>query len=457
MIISVSISNFRSFFTEETLSLTASKKLADRHNDHKIAIPNSDQNVLKIGLIYGANGAGKSNTFKALQYIKSIALEQRKNAIKKIPFKLDGNIDDPSTFDIQFIAGQNVYRFGFKINNSQIEEEWLTILNNGKEKTLYERITEKNGNVKIEAPGFRKNKKLSALITVGGQPQQSFLATINHTLNKSDYGKHLINVLTWFEKNLILIDPDAQLNSLGQYLANNPDCLKFAGSFLKSVSTGVDHLQIHKNEITREELNSLLPNFFISHVLKGMNENQNDSDIVVIKLPNGTELVIERGNENHLYRIKIDAAHQNKNGSIVPFELNEESDGTKRLLNLMPVLYHPYTDETVFFIDEIDRSLHPNLVWEFVDFFLKSNKQAHTQIILTTHESNLLDLELLRRDEIWFAEKDQNSATHLYALTDFKIRNDLEIRKHYLNGRFGAIPFLGDAKRLIDNIPHEPS
>ena len=139
---------------------------------------------------------------------------------------------------------------------------------------------------------------------------------------------------------------------------------------------------------------------------------------------------------------------------MVPFELSDESDGTRRLLNLMPALHRLHTDATVFFIDEIDRSLHPNLVWEFIHYFLKSSNRTRAQVIVTTHESSLLDLELLRRDEIWFAEKDSMSATRLYGLTDFNVRKDLEIRKHYLSGRFGAVPFLGDVERLLADEAH---
>jgi hypothetical protein len=103
----------------------------------------------------------------------------------------------------------------------------------------------------------------------------------------------------------------------------------------------------------------------------------------------------------------------------------------------------------VYFVDEIDRSMHPILVRQLLEFFLNSRGENPGQMILTTHESSLLDLDLLRRDEIWFAEKDSDQATRLYSLADFKVRNDLEIRKHYLQGRFGAIPFLGSLDRLM--------
>jgi AAA15 family ATPase/GTPase len=122
-------------------------------------------------------------------------------------------------------------------------------------------------------------------------------------------------------------------------------------------------------------------------------------------------------------------------------------------LNLLPALRSLWANESVYFIDEIDRSLHPKLAWEFIQFFLNGPRETNSQLVVITHDTNLLDLDLLRRDEIWFAEKDQQSATHLYSLTDFQVRKDLQIRKHYLEGRFGAVPFMGDLERLI---PKEP-
>jgi hypothetical protein len=455
MIVSISISNFRSFFTEETFSLAASNRLSGSHDDHVVSIPNSDSNVLKIGVLYGANGAGKSNLFKALRYIRSVALGRsgKRRGTAREPFRLAGSVEDPSSFDLQFIADNKLYRFGFKADDLRITEEWLAELTGGREKTIYERTTNSEGQVQVDAPGLKgAGEKLAALVTVGGPQNQSFLATVNVTLNKVDYGDHLESVLTWFKDGLELIGPNVPFQQLGPYLADNPECLEFAGAFLKSVSTGVDHLQVSKKEITEEELRSLLPEDLVSEVLKGVVEDEEGK--ALIRLSEGNELLIERSGENHFYRITVRAAHHTQSGAIVPFELNEESDGTKRLLNLMPALHGLHSDTKVYFIDEIDRSLHPNLVREFVNFYLKSCRGCHAQVIITTHESSLLDLELLRRDEIWFAEKDPISATRLYGLTDFNVRKDLEIRKHYLNGRFGAVPFLGDVERLLADKAH---
>ena len=167
---------------------------------------------------------------------------------------------------------------------------------------------------------------------------------------------------------------------------------------------------------------------------------------MVFSLGEGDTVVATRS--GGMERITIHAAHEHQPGKVVPMELADESDGTRRLLELIPALHDLHTRGGVYFIDEIDRSLHPMLVRNFLEHFLRSCDRSQRQLIMTTHESNLLDQELLRRDEIWFAEKDPAGATHLYSLMDFKVRNDLEIRKHYLQGRFGAVPFLGDPARL---------
>jgi hypothetical protein len=139
----------------------------------------------------------------------------------------------------------------------------------------------------------------------------------------------------------------------------------------------------------------------------------------------------------------IRAEHGTEGEKTVTLPFDEESDGTRRLTHLLPALFQLRSEKKVYVIDEIDRSLHPLLSRKFIEFFLHACKGNGRQIIVTTHESNLMDLSLLRRDELWFTEKDHEGATSLYSLSDFKVRTDLKIDKGYLYGRFGAIPFLG--------------
>ncbi len=449
MIVSFSVSNFRSFFMEETFSLVASNRLSDSHTDHLAPIPNTKEKVLRTGVLYGANGAGKSNLFKALQYVKSVALQSRGNArTGREVFRLKPAIDQPSSFDLQFIAEDKLYRFGFKLDDQRILEEWLVEVTGGRERVLYERITDNKGQVSVEARGLTSpGEKLVALATVGGPQNQSFLATIHATLSPSDVGEELNGVLNWFKKSLVLIGPDQFFGQLGNALLERTGLLDLTNEFLKFSSTGVDHLIVSKTQISPDDVRNLLPERLFSEVMGNIDKDENGSTCV--QLSQGNELLIQRTGEDQYFQIQIQAAHQNHEGGVEAFKLNQESDGTRRLLNLIPALHHLRNSSAVYFIDEIDRSLHPMLVRTFLESFLKSCGGGHRQIIVTTHESNLLDQDLLRRDEIWFAEKDQGGSTKLYSLVDFKVRKDLEIRKHYLEGRFGAIPFFGDIDGLL--------
>jgi AAA15 family ATPase/GTPase len=451
MIVSFSVANFRSFSSEETLSLVGSKRLSRSHEDHAAPIPDSKEMVLKAAVIYGANGAGKSNLFKALRYLRRVALEPHPKAsgTRREPFRLGERAEEVSSFDVQFLAGGKLYRFGFKEDDRRITQEWLVQIKGEKERQLYERITDENGVVTIEAPNL-KGPKLKALTTVGGPQNQSFLATVCATLQVSDFGEDLKNVLGWFQR-LTLISPNANYSSLTRKLASELDFLEFSGNFLKASSTGVDLLTIQKSPMTKDTILTLLDKDLGQKVLETIDEDQSGmtSSVMISGNKIKNEIVIEKDEQGNYFRVRVRAGHKNNAGDIIPLELSEESDGTRRLLNLMPALHDLNKKPSVYFIDEIDRSMHPILARRFLEFFLKSCDGDHRQIIVTTHESNLLDLGLLRRDEIWFVEKDATSATRLYSLLDFKVRKDLEIRKGYLEGRFGAIPFLGSIDQLL--------
>ncbi len=447
MIVSFSVSNFRSFWREETLSLVASSRLLGSHDEHAIPIPASKEKVLRAAVLYGANGSGKSNLFKALRYFRTMALRPRpKNTgTGRKAFRFGAGAKEPSTFDLLFAAAGKLYRLALKVDDQRVTEEWLAEMYGARERTVYERTTDEDGKVNIRAPGLKRcGKKLDALATVGGPQNQSFLATINATLDAADRCAELNAVLAWLDE-LTLIAPEASFVPLGQVLAHDASFKRFASEFLKSSSTGIDRLKVLKEEITEEELRRLLPDKFVGEVLRDITEEGG----LVVDLDEDSELLIERKGENRFYRITIQSVHKQAKGKATPLDFADESDGTRRLLNLMPALHHLRSSRAVYFIDEIDRSLHPILIWQFLQFFLKSCEGGQRQIIVTTHESHLLDLALLRRDEIWFVEKDQTAQTRLYSLSDFKVRKDLEIRKHYLQGRFGAVPFLGNTDSLL--------
>lgn len=453
MLVSLSISNFRSFRAEQTFSLVASKRVAGAHEDHAVPIPDSDERVLRAAVIYGANGAGKSNLLKALRFIKRFALDTRpkSSGTGRDPFRLVDGDSKPSSFDLQFIAGDKLYRFGFTVDDDQVIDECLLHVIGGRERRLYNRTTDAHGSVKIESDFKRVGERLHALTTVGGPSNQSFLATITSTLDAPDVGPDLRAVITWFARDLDLIEPHSSFSTLGGLLKEDAGFLKFAASFLKSASTGVDGLHTVRTEVSEEELRSLFPEPQLSKILADA-----DDDGGSIGIRDGYEIYIEKSDSHRAYRLGIEALHDHNGGPPIPLALKEESDGTQRLLHLLPALHYLQFGSAVYFIDEIDRSMHPALIFKFVEYFLRACNSGQKQLIFTTHEANLLDLSLLRRDEIWFAEKNRDGATHLFSLTDFKVRKDLEVRKNYLEGRFGAIPFLGDLDRLIEKSNEGP-
>jgi len=423
--------------------LVASNRLSGRHEDHAIPIPDSEERVLRTAVLYGANGAGKSNLFKALQYVKSIALDTRpKNGgTGRDAFRFGGIAHEPSVFDLRFIVANRFYRLGFTIDDHQIREEWLVQLIGGRERTIYERVTSDDGSVTIRAPGL-EGVKLRALATIGGPQNQSFLATIQATLELADLGDELGGIFYWFRYDLNLMAPGEPLSYLQRMLSRDPDLVEFAGDFLRASSTGVDHLVILRSTISSQEFDSLFSRRDLS---KGLGQGLDGSSIFVVA---DETVVVKPLTDDRWEQFSVKTAHKSLTGDLVAMKLAEESDGTRRLLDLIPALYSLGISGGVCFVDEIDRSLHPMLVRNFLEHFLRTADRGQRQLIMTTHESNLLDQDLLRRDEIWFAEKDPAGATHLYSLMDFKVRNDLEIRKHYLQGRFGAVPFLGDPARL---------
>jgi AAA15 family ATPase/GTPase len=449
MIVSFSVANYRSISDEQTLSFVASKRFHDSHGNHAESIPDSDEKVLRVGVLYGANGAGKSNVFKALEYVERMVLKPRAKDTGTLrePFRLKN--DDkkrPSSFDLRFIVTGKLYRFGFVVDDDQVVEEWLVRAKGEREVILYERTIGDGGRPVIRAPEFKKTSdRLAALSTIGGPSNQTFLGFIGATLDASDCGEEIRAILVWFRESLGLISPIGRYPLLNDLLARDEEFRHFAGDFLKGASTGVDGLVASRKEVTEAELRRMLPEAIVTEILNST-EKGNTS---LFNIPLGFDMIVERSEEDHYYMLIIQAKHENESGLPVPFSLSEESDGTQRLLDLLPALYYLRGNEMVYFVDEIDRSMHPLLVWKFVECFLSSCVGSRSQIILTTHESNLLDLDLLRRDEIWFAEKNPAGATTLFSLADFQIRKDLEIRKHYLQGRFGAIPFLGSLDRLI--------
>jgi len=450
MLLSFSASNYRSFREEQTLNLFASKRLAPPGSGQCCKVPGVDQHVLRTASLYGANGAGKSNLVRAIRQLEKLVCTgtDRDEPLPHDPFKLDGTSQEsPTTFEVQFLQDEEVFRYGICFDRTRIVEEWLGVYERKRERSLFTRTTSDEGQVRVElgpaASGANGTPQLKALALAAHRGNQPFLAEVLDRDEPGVQGARLRGVVDWFEKRLKIIEPNASFVALIDKLESDEAFADFAGSFLREASTGISNLEIESHPILESQLRALPPDAL------GKVEDGSAAGRFVLRPRLGEEIVKGPGDEVFTYR-RIMASHGEAGGEHTSLPLSEESDGSQRLLNLLPALHELGTQGGVFVIDELERSMHPTLARKFVEFFSRAGTQSHSQLIFTTHESNLLDLDLMRRDGIWFCEKDGAGATHLYSLAEFKVRNDLRIDKGYLAGRFGAIPFLGGIDQLLE-------
>lgn len=443
MLLSFAVANFRSFSDEQTFSLVASNRQAD-HPEHLISIPDDENMALPVAAIYGANGAGKSNLVKALIYLRglvTIGLAPKKPTGRQA-FLLDKeSLTAPTGFSIQFVEDGRVYAYGVKVGDLTIEEEWLSVVRNGRELPVFERVTKDGNIVVVEAgdilkeEGWGDHSKVVALSRVGVLPNQLFLHVVGASLLEKDQGPLMAAVLRWFSERLVIFPTNVAFSNLADLVSKDSEFTTFAGDFLRRIQTGVESLTVDTNEVDERMLGGAPGE--IRNAISELPLGQT----LVVDLNDGSQLIVEKAEGTRVVVRTIRSEHLTPDGSIVMFPFTEESDGTQRITQLLPALYCMKHSPRVFVIDEIDRSLHPLLAKGFVSSFLKSCISGGAQLVFTTHDTTFLDLDLLRRDEIWFANKRMPEAfTELYSLSDYKVRTDLKVDKAYLQGRFEAVP-----------------
>ena len=436
MILRITIENLFSFKNETEISFVAGK--SDRHNEQVCrAEKRDDISVLKAGIIYGANASGKSNIIKAVAIIQKIALGSvPKKDIE--PFKLAEQNNKPSKVEIEFKAGPQYFAYGAEFNNKSIAEEWLYEINSRTDKEIFSRKTSISGNEftfgTIE--GNDEDRQLAKFIGQSTPISDSFLSEY---IKRNGKGLNCINIAyNWMKENLKIIFPDSRYSGISMRIEQDKEFAVATKSLLEYFNTGI--IDIRRTKISKESLD--LPKELVDDLMANSEPNKN----FLISSP--TTIYFFETNDNGTTTIyKQNAIHKNDNGNDIPFDMNEESDGSLRLLDFIPMLIDLRLNESVYLIDEIDRSMHPMLSQKILEYYFnKLSSDRDNQLIFSTHESNLLNLELIRADEVWFVEKDREGVSHLYSLAEFKPRED--IRKGYLQGRYGAIPFFASIKNL---------
>ena len=442
MLIRFNVENFLSFNERSEFSLIANKERRLSSHYYK----GKGINILKSGVIYGANASGKSNFVKAIDFSRRIVV----NGIDKLNpvdchFRLkEGNSLTPTIFQYEIRSGGKYYSYGFalKLKDNQIIEEWLYEIGQGKDKKVFDRFLNDadKHEIDIAIPLSPKAKKRFDVYREDfvNSDNLLFLSEMNRkSIEDFTEAVDFKNVYDWFDKRLTVVFPKSKYSGLN-FIGDDNEMSETFNSFLNVFQTGI-------HNVTSEEID--LDSFDVPKQIKEeLTKNIEKAKSIIFEI-NGITYSL-RKNEQNEYKIKkIGLEHLDNQGKPIVFDFEDESDGTQRLFDFIPALHELTKTDSVFIIDELDRSLHSKLTYGIFEIFLELTKQNESQLIVTTHESLLLDLELLRRDEIWFVEKIKNQSK-LFSLDAFKVRNDKIVRKDYLLGRYGAIPIFKSFKNL---------
>ena len=438
MILRAIVRNLYSFKDETEISFVAGKSTI--HGEHvSRAEKRDDFSVLKAGIIYGANASGKSNIIKAVSVIQKIALGSvPKRNIE--PFKLTALKNNTSKIEVEFKAGKRFYAYGGEFTIKGIVEEWLYDINSRTEKEVFSRRVGPEGSVFSfgTIDGNDEIRQLVRFISQSTPITDSFLS--EYVKRNGKWLTAINNAYRWMKEDLKILFPESRYEGISIRAEKDKDFALATKSLLEYFNTGI--VDIRRIKVNKEDLE--LPKEIVNDLLT---EAENNKAFVVAS-PSDSSTYFFETDENGITSIyKQSAIHRMKNGGEVPFEMDEESDGSIRLLDFIPMLIDLKLNPSVYLIDEIDRSMHPMLSQKLLEYYFAFlDKERDTQLICTTHESNLLDLNTIRADEVWFVEKGQDGASHLTSLAEYKPRED--VRKGYLQGRYGAIPFFASISSL---------
>ncbi|MDR1406911.1 MAG: ATP-binding protein [Tannerella sp.] len=423
MLLEFKVSNCRSIGDEQVISLIPALKQKDHAQN---IIRHNRYNALNAIALYGANASGKSNILKAMSLLdKIIHISARTASTTKLPYDpfllREDWINKPTTFEIMFVVGENRYRYGFAFNADEIQKEWLFRKRTGREVNLFVR----EGDTIDVASGYNGTNKLIDAAIEATRTNALFLSTCD-ILNIEEAKA----IMKWF-RNFNMVDGLNADKSFGTVeLWDNYELREKIKEYMSSLCLGIVDIDVEKKV---EEVNSNV---------------QKQS-------------------------IKVSSKHQLYSSSTISTDnllswnfLEKESAGTKQAFHLSGNILWALANGGVLIIDEIEAKLHPIMTLNTIELFLnKQSNPNNAQLIFATHDTNLLSYAKLRRDQIYFAEKNKWESTEVFSLADFvyfgekygefvseKERPDTDKEKRYIEGRYGAVPVLGDFQNFIRKI-----
>lgn len=430
MLVQFSVKNYKTFEDEAKISFVASKYYTERMEDNTVDFPQFDLKLLKSAVIYGANASGKSKLFDSMGFAKRFILtsasdKQINEPIQVDPFRLNSEtINAPSAFEIIFIYKTEMYRYGFEVTNKKVISEWLYYRTKTKEIELFFREEQK---FDIHPTKF----KVKDLIDNNRIRPNALLLSAAASWND----KTASTILSWVKDNFNIISGLQKQNYLGYSIGKLKDKeTKYETlNFIKIADFGIDDLKpqiMEANSLPKE-----MPKEMREMLEKKIRED-------------GAEFASDVLTGHKIFNENKDSNEKTN------FSMNEdESSGTQKYFALSGPILETLKKGDVLVIDELDATLHPNLTHKIIGLFnSKTINPLNAQLLFNTHDTNLLDPNLFRRDQIWFTEKNRYGAASLYSLSDIKgVRKEDPLEKNYISGKYGAIPFLGDFDKLFND------
>jgi len=419
MFIQFTVKNFRSFKDEATLSLVASS-IKERLEENTLPV-SKNLSLLKSAVIYGKNASGKTNLFQAMHFVKCFILNSSKDTqvsekIKTERFKLHtGTETQPSVFEIIFIHDQIRYRYGFAVTEKEVKEEWLYYVPKVQELKVFTR-TGQNFDL---SKHFKSEEQL---VRTNRIRPNALLLSVSAQFN----GEMAVKIMKWFFAfNCISGINNQGYGSVTLSLAEKEKGKKAILDFLKKADIGIEDFSLTKTKLTEMDKTNL---------------------------PTVVAEILE--NKKEVTRVDIRTVHKKYDSKgkvvgLINFNMGkEESHGTRKFFDLSGPIIDTLLKGKTLVVDELDTQLHPALIRGICELFnSKKLNPQNAQLIFVSHNTNILDKDLLRRDQIWFIEKDQFGASELFSLVEFKdkengrkVRNDASYEKSYLKGIYGAVP-----------------
>ncbi len=438
MLIQFSVKNYRTFKEKASLSLIASNYDKETREAENVIVHSPfNLRLLKSAVVYGANASGKSKLVEAFGFMKhfvSVSSKDRQKGddIEVEAFKLNSKTEhEPSEFEVVFVHNDTMYRYGFEVDTEHVVSEWLYYRKKAKEVELFYRDHQ---NFDTHERNFSKGK-----VIIKGELVRDNALLLSVAAQFND--KICIDVLEWFS-GLKTLSGLSESGFTGFTLdkTDYPDQKRKILDLLKAADMGIRDLQLQK--LDPDELPHDLPKELRESILRKINEEKKEivSDVLT--------------------------AHQKVNGKgkvvgDVYFSLKDaESSGTQKFFALTGPILDVLENGHILVVDELDSRLHPNLVCKIVSLFNSAElNKNNAQLIFNTHDTNLLNSGLFRRDQVWFTEKNKLGEASLYSLADFKsneVKKTEPFEENYIRGKYGAVPFLGFFDELIKSLPrHE--